>query len=277
MINETPQVLTIAGTDSSGGAGISADLKTFAAQGVYGANVIVSVTAQNTIGVQQVQMIPANMVTNQIESVGTDLKIRAFKTGMLGDALTVQTVADAIKKQQFGDFILDPVMIAKGGARLLAEEAIDAVKKELLPLATLVTPNIPEAEVLSGRTISNHEDVQKVAYTIQKLGAKNILLKGGHAEGQAVYDYVLLEDGTHFWLKSMRVNTVRTHGTGDTISAAITAQLALGKALKTAIILAKSYVDATIREGISVGHGHGPLNHLAMVKPLNSPEVLDDI
>ncbi|CAM3149466.1 bifunctional hydroxymethylpyrimidine kinase/phosphomethylpyrimidine kinase [Leuconostoc rapi] len=277
MANETPQVMTIAGTDSSGGAGMSADLKTFFAQHVYGANVVVSVTAQNTFGVQQVQMLTPNMVTQQLTSVGSDLKISAFKTGMLGDAITVHTVAAAIEKHDFGDYILDPVMIAKGGARLLTEQAIDAVISDLLPLATLVTPNLPEAEVLAHSQIKTHEDVADVAKRIQELGAKNVLLKGGHGNEKNVYDYVLLENGEHFWMKSQRVDTVRTHGTGDTISAAITAQLALGKTLKNAIITAKAYVDATIRDGIYVGHGHGPLNHSAPVRSINQPEVLDDL
>lgn len=277
MINGTPQALTIAGTDSSGGAGISADLKTFMAQGVYGGNVIVSVTAQNTRGVQQVQMIPPAIITQQIQSIADDLSIAAVKTGMLGDAQTVNTVAKALQTYNFGSYILDPVMVAKGGAKLLRDEAILALKTQLLPLATMVTPNIPEAEVLTEMTIQTHEDVKIAAYKLQLLGAKNVLLKGGHGSEIAVYDFALLADGSHFWLKSQRVDTERTHGTGDTLSAAIAAQLTLGFDMKTAIIKGKAYVDATIRDGIQVGHGHGPLNHLAVITKENQPEVINDI
>ena len=277
MSNETPQVLTIAGTDSSGGAGISADLKTFMSQGVYGANVVVSVTAQNTRGVQDVAMLTPDIILKQLQSIVADLDIRAVKTGMLGDPETVGVVADALKSYNFGKYVLDPVMIAKGGAKLLNDDAISALKRQLLPLSELVTPNIPEAEVLADMVIHTPEDIDQAAQKLQVLGAKNILLKGGHGEGNDVYDYVLLADGHHFWLKNSRVKTERTHGTGDTISAAITAQLSLGLDMKTAIIKSKSYVDATIRNGIQVGHGHGPLNHLAIVSALNQPEVLDEI
>ncbi|GMA69451.1 hydroxymethylpyrimidine/phosphomethylpyrimidine kinase [Leuconostoc litchii] len=277
MTNETPQVLTIAGIDSSGGAGISADLKSFAAQHVYGANVVVALTAQNTLGVQEVLMISPEMIHAQLQSIVDDLRISAVKSGMLGDVVTVEKVADFLKMNEFGTYILDPVMVAKGGAHLLNDKAIVAVKSVLLPLATLITPNIPEAEVLSGVTINDHQDMMKAALKIQKLGAKNVLLKGGHTSAKHVYDYILLADGHHFWMKSTRVDTKRTHGTGDTISAAITAQLALGKDMKTAIISAKAYVDATIRNGIQVGHGHGPLNHQAKVTEVNNPEVLANV
>lgn len=277
MVNKTPQVLTIAGMDSSGGAGVSADLKTFAAQGVYGANVIVALTAQNTMGVQQVSMTSPSMIHAQLKSVVDDLKISAVKSGMLGDVPTVEAVAEFLQQADFGDYVLDPVMIAKGGAHLLSDEAVVAIKSSLIPLATLITPNMPEAEVLSGSNINNHEDVMQSASKIQQLGVENVLLKGGHAFGKNVYDYILLADGSHFWLKSSRVDTIRTHGTGDTISAAITARLALGDDMKKAIIYAKAYVDATIREGIDVGHGHGPLNHQARVADRHFPEVLENV
>ncbi|GEK66179.1 hydroxymethylpyrimidine/phosphomethylpyrimidine kinase [Leuconostoc mesenteroides subsp. sake] len=277
MVNKTPQVLTIAGMDSSGGAGVSADLKTFAAQGVYGANVIVALTAQNTMGVQQVSMTSPSMIHAQLKSVADDLKISAVKSGMLGDVPTVEAVAEFLQQADLGNYVLDPVMVAKGGAHLLSDEAIVAIKSSLIPLATLITPNMPEAEVLSGSNITNHEDVMQSASKIQQLGVENVLLKGGHASGKDVYDYILLADGSHFWLKSSRVDTIRTHGTGDTISAAITARLALGDDMKTAIIRAKAYVDATIREGIDVGHGHGPLNHQARVTDRHFPEVLENV
>lgn len=277
MANETPQVMTIAGTDSSGGAGMTADLNTFAAQGVYGANVVVSVTAQNTRGVQQVQMITPEMVMAQLQAVADDLQIRAVKTGMLGDTATVETVAKAVRAFNFGPLILDPVMVAKGGAQLLSDAAVAAVRTALMPLATLITPNIPEAEVLTGMTIQSTSDVMAATEKLHSFGTQNILIKGGHGEAPVVMDYVRLANGQHFWLKTTRFDTKRTHGTGDTISAAITAQLGLGLDLKAAIIRAKAYVDATIRDGILVGHGYGPLNHLAVVTTENQPEVHDDI
>ncbi|MGR8809306.1 bifunctional hydroxymethylpyrimidine kinase/phosphomethylpyrimidine kinase [Leuconostoc citreum] len=276
-MNDTPQAMTIAGTDSSGGAGMTADLNTFSAQGVYGANIVVSVTAQNTCGVQKVQMITPDMIMAQLSAVADDLKIRAVKTGMLGDTATVETVAKAMTKFNFGPLILDPVMVAKGGAQLLTDEAVSAVKTLLMPLATLVTPNLPEAEVLTHLPIKTTDDIMLAAQQLQALGAKNVLLKGGHGDAPIVLDYVLLADGRHFWLRTKRFNTARTHGTGDTISAAITAQLALGHDLETAIIAAKTYVDATIRDGILVGHRYGPLNHLAQSTIKNQPEVIYDI
>ncbi|MGX7051729.1 bifunctional hydroxymethylpyrimidine kinase/phosphomethylpyrimidine kinase [Leuconostoc palmae] len=277
MVNDTPQVMTIAGTDSSGGAGMTADLNTFSAQGVYGANVVVSVTAQNTLGVQQVQMITPEMIMAQLKAIADDLKIIAFKTGMLGNSDTVKIVAEAIKQFDFGEFILDPVMIAKGGAQLLSEEAVESVRMNLMPLATLITPNIPEAEVISGITIRTAKDIQLAAKKMKDMGTKNVLLKGGHGDNPIVQDYVLLANGTHFWLKTTRCQTERTHGTGDTISAAVTAKLAMGLDLKSAIIESKAYVDATIRDGIEVGHKYGPLNHLAKVATENLPEILDEI
>lgn len=277
MSNETPQVLTIAGADSSGGAGISADLKTFAAQGVYGANVFVALTAQNTLGVQDVLMTPPDMIWSQMQSIADDLDIKATKTGMLGNAETVALVAKGLQNFDFGKYVLDPVMVAKGGAKLLNPDAVAAVKSLLLPLTELVTPNMPEAEILSGQAINNRQDMQRAAKAIQKLGAKNVLLKGGHGQSSRIEDYVLLADGTDFWLASQRVLTERTHGTGDTISAAITAQLALGKTLDVAILHGKRYVDATIRDGIAVGHGHGPLNHGTKLMTEDTVEVLHDI
>lgn len=277
MVNETPQVMTIAGTDSSGGAGMTADLNTFAAHGIYGANVVVSVTAQNTLGVQHVHMLPPDMVMAQLQSVADDLAIRAVKTGMLGDAATVKTVAQGLQQFNFGPLILDPVMVAKGGAQLLSDEAVATVRTTLMPLATLITPNIPEAEVLTGRTIQSPSDIMAAADRLHSFGTKNILIKGGHGNARVVTDYLRLENGEHFWLQTTRFDTPRTHGTGDTISAAITAQLGLGVTLKTAIMHAKAYVDATIRDGIAVGHGHGPLNHFPKVTPENQPEVYDEI
>ncbi|MEY8442356.1 bifunctional hydroxymethylpyrimidine kinase/phosphomethylpyrimidine kinase [Lactobacillaceae bacterium 24-114] len=266
MINDYPQVLTIAGTDSGGGAGIPADVKTMQMRNVFAAMVVVAVTAQNTLGVQDALPIPEKLINQQFASIADDLKIRACKTGMLADPLRVKTVVENLKKYDFGPIVVDPVMVAKGGAKLLSDDAISVVRNELIPLSSLITPNIPEACELTGITISDKNDVKKAARELQKQGAKNILLKGGHAESSPESaDYVLLEDGEEMWLTSPRISTKNTHGTGDTISACITAELAKGHPMKEAITTGKSYVEATIRDSINVGHGHGPLNHWAKI------------
>ena len=224
MTNEFPQALTIAGSDSGGGAGMQADLKTIQMRHVFATTVVVAVTAQNTLGVQDALALPTEMIDAQFASLTDDFKIRAAKTGMLADVPTVQAVVRNLKQYDFGPLTVDPVMIAKGGARLLTDEAITTVKEELLPLATLVTPNLPEAEALTGLKAERPADMVKIGQALQKLGPKNVLVKGGHLGGdQAASDFVLMEDGTSFWMTSPRIDTVRTHGTGDTISACITA------------------------------------------------------
>ncbi|MFD1317625.1 bifunctional hydroxymethylpyrimidine kinase/phosphomethylpyrimidine kinase [Loigolactobacillus zhaoyuanensis] len=268
-INEFPQTLTIAGTDSGGGAGIMADIKTMQERHTFAAAVVVAVTAQNTLGVQDFTALPAQLINEQFASIAADLKIRACKTGMLADAKHVKLVAANLKKYDFGPLTVDPVMIAKGGAPLLAADAIESVKTKLLPLATLVTPNLPEAQRLTGLTITTAADMEKAARELQKLGAKNVLIKGGHAEQNEVRDYTLLESGESFWVSAPRVATKRTHGTGDTLSSCITAELAKGQSMTAAIRLAKKFVAAAITDGIQVGHGHGPLNHWAYRKEEN--------
>lgn len=262
-INAFPQTLTIAGTDSGGGAGVMADIKTMQECHVFSAAVIVAVTAQNTLGVQDFNALSKQLIDEQFASVAGDLKIRACKTGMLADAEHVEIVVENLKKYDLGPLIVDPVMIAKGGAPLLADDAIDVVKRDLLPLATVVTPNLPEAERLTGMSIKTPEDMQKAAQQLQATGAKNIMIKGGHGDTDKVTDYVLLEDGKEFWLSSPRVDTVRTHGTGDTLSSAMTSEIAKGRDIESAIRVAKDFVEAAIRNTIQVGHGHGPLNHWA--------------
>lgn len=262
-INAFPQTLTIAGTDSGGGAGVMADIKTMQECHVFSAAVIVAVTAQNTLGVQDFNALSKQLIDEQFASVAGDLKIRACKTGMLADAEHVELVVENLKKYDLGPLIVDPVMIAKGGAPLLADDAIDVVKRDLLPLATVVTPNLPEAERLTGMSIKTPEDMLKAAKQLQATGAKNIMIKGGHGDTDKVTDYVLLEDGKEFWLSSPRVDTVRTHGTGDTLSSAMTAEIAKGRDIESAIRVAKDFVEAAIRNTIQVGHGHGPLNHWA--------------
>lgn len=261
MINDFPQTLTIAGSDCGGGAGMQADLKTMQMRQVFATSVLVAITAQNTLGVQKSYPLSSEQINEQFKSIADDFKIRACKSGMLGNSEIVKTVAKNLKNYNFGPYILDPVMIAKGGASLLTTDAIEEVKRDLLPLATLVTPNLPEAEKLTEMDINNNQDVIKAAHELQNLGAKNVLLKGGHSDSHYYsVDYILLESGDDFWLKANRIDTKRTHGTGDTISACITAELAKGQSLEQAIKVGKKFVTASIKDTIQVGHGHGPLN-----------------
>jgi len=264
MMNEFPQVATIAGTDSGGGAGVMADLKTMQARHVFGTAVVVAVTAQNTLGVQDFMAMPTQLIDEQFASLAADFRIRACKTGMLADAEHVHAVVENLKRVDFGPLTVDPVMIAKGGAPLLAEDAIQTVRDELIPLATVLTPNLPEAERLTGQSITSNTDMVAAGHALQDLGAQNVIIKGGHeADPKRASDFVLLADGTAFWLSVPRVDTVRTHGTGDTLSACITAELAKGQSMVNAIKTAKAYVAGTIKDSIQVGHGHGPLNHWA--------------
>lgn len=265
MVNEFPQALSIAGSDSGGGAGMQADLKTMQMRHVFATTVLVAITAQNTLGVQDSMPLPPAMIDAQFASLNDDLQIRACKTGMLADVPTVECVVANLQKYDFGPVIVDPVMIAKGGAPLLADDAIEIVKKRLLPLATLITPNLPEAERLTGMQVESKEEMVTVGHRLQDLGAKNVLVKGGHFDQSGLaQDFVLLDNDESFWMTSPRFDTIRTHGTGDTISACITAELAKDVPLETAIRTGKAYVTATIRDGIEVGHGHGPLNHWAL-------------
>lgn len=260
MINSTPQAVTIAGSDSGGGAGIQADLKTFQARSVFGMSVIVALTAQNTKGVQDAYFVPTEFIDAQFDSLVDDFKIGACKTGMLASEAHVKCVVENLKKVDFGPYILDPVMIAKGGHKLLEDNAIDSIKTELLPLSTLITPNIPEAEVLTGLEIESKEDMVKAANHLKNFGATNVVIKGGHRDSNYSDDYVLLEDES-FWLSGKRIDTNRTHGTGDTFAACITSELAKGETLRDSIITAKKFIQGAVQYGIQVGHGHGPLNH----------------
>lgn len=261
--NLTPQVVTIAGSDSGGGAGIQADLKTFQARKTFGMSIVIALTAQNTLGVQDSLAVPLPFVDAQFTSLAADFEIKACKTGMLADTEHVKSVVDNLKKVDFGPLIVDPVMIAKGGHHLLTEEAVTIVRDELLPLATVVTPNLPEAEVLLGHSLKTKEAVVEGAKKLQGLGSKNVIMKGGHGIGTISADYVLLADGTSFWMEAPRIKTKNTHGTGDTFSSCITAELAKGRSLKEGIITAKRFIQGAITDGIEVGHGHGPTNHWA--------------
>ena len=258
----TSIALTIAGSDSGGGAGIQADLKTFSALGVYGASVITAVTAQNTRAVTAVEAISPALIRAQIEAVFADLPPPAVKTGMLGDSQTICTVADSLAAVALPYLVIDPVMVAKSGDKLLADAAIATLRERLIPLATLITPNLPEAGELLGRSVTTRDDMPQVAADLLALGCHAVLLKGGHLAGDASDD-LLLTTGGATWLSAARHPGKNTHGTGCTLSAAITAGLARGLALVDAVHAAKDYIGAAIAaaDRLHVGSGHGPLHH----------------
>ncbi|WP_045516626.1 bifunctional hydroxymethylpyrimidine kinase/phosphomethylpyrimidine kinase [Neobacillus niacini] len=260
------KALTIAGSDSGGGAGIQADIKTFQELEVFGMSALTAVTAQNTQGVQAVFPMTAEAVSKQIESIGEDMSADALKTGMLFNAEIIQAVSEKIEYYNWKNVVVDPVMIAKGGASLLQIEAITAMKQYLLPLAMVITPNIPEAEVLTGMSIRTHEDKQEAAKRLYDLGVKNVVVKGGHDEDRHLsVDY--LYDGNDFTtFTSSRVLTKNTHGTGCTFSAAITAELAKGLSVYEAVSKAKHFIQAAIEDQLMIGQGHGPTNHWAYRK-----------
>ena len=257
--------LTIAGSDSGGGAGIQADLKTFAALGVYGTAAITAATAQNTVGVMGVATLSSEFVTAQIEAIASDITLHATKTGMLANAAIVEAVAAAVGELDLPLLVVDPVMVAKSGDRLLDDEGVEALRSELLPRAIIVTPNIPEAEILSGRRIDSVEQARAAAVDIHRLGARSVVVKGGHAEGDQIVD--VLFDGHGFTeIQSSRIDTRNTHGTGCTFAAAIAAYLALGHSLIDAVVDAQAYVSGAIEHGLAIGHGHGPLDHFWKVR-----------
>ena len=252
--------LTIAGSDSGGGAGIQADLKTFAAHGVFGTSAITAVTAQNTLGVTAWQAMPADLVTAQIEAVAADFDLRAVKVGMLATAAIVEAVAATIVELDLPDVVVDPVMVATGGDRLLDEDAIEAIKRELIPHTRVLTPNVPEAEALSGMGIASVDDMRSAARRILASGPRVVLVKGGHLTGPESVDVVVTAHES-FELRRPRVETTSTHGTGCTLSSAIAANLALGLELQPALERAREYVDGAIRHAPGLGRGHGPLGH----------------
>ncbi|MEK3724330.1 bifunctional hydroxymethylpyrimidine kinase/phosphomethylpyrimidine kinase [Paenibacillus sp. FSL H8-0034] len=256
------KALTIAGSDSGGGAGIQADLKTFQMLEVYGMSAITAVTAQNTLGVHGIYDIPIEGIAKQIESVISDIGVDALKTGMLSQPEVIELVADLVTKHKLSKLVVDPVMIAKGGAALLAEHAQDAMRKRLLPLAALVTPNIPEAEVIIGMEISSLDAMKEAAVRIvEQFGAGAAIIKGGHRIGDPTD---VLYDGKQFhFFTAERYETRHTHGTGCTFSAAITAELAKGKTLTEAVQTAKTFITLAIRHELGIGGGHGPTNHWA--------------
>ena len=259
--NETPTALTIAGSDSGGGAGIQADLKTFASHGVYGICAVTAVTAQNTVAVTMVDAMTPAMVTAQIDAVVTDFRPRATKIGMLANAAIVEAVAEALLRHRLQNVVLDTVMIAKSQARLLDDDAIAAIVRRLVPLAAVVTPNVPEAEALTGLRISNVADLHRAAARLAEMGARAVLAKGGHLNMGGPAIDVLWNDGKGLELSAERIASRHTHGTGCTLSAAIAARLALGDTLEDAARRAKAYVTRAIAEAPGLGAGHGPLQH----------------
>ncbi len=260
------RVLTIAGSDSGAGAGIQADLKTFAAHHVYGTTAITAITAQNTLGVIQAMALPSELITAQIEAVAGDIGIDAAKTGMLPSAAIVEAVAAAIEAFEIPLVVVDPVMIAKSGDRLVDDEAVAAMRAELLKHAYVVTPNIPEAEVLAGMTISSDADRYRAAERIREMGPTAVIIKGGHFPTADIRDVLLDRDGAQEFVAE-RVQGKDTHGTGCTYSAAIAAHLATGRTLRDAIPLVQHYIAGAIRDAPGLGRGHGPMQHFWQHRP----------
>lgn len=258
-----PIALTIAGSDSSGGAGIQADLKTFAACGVYGASVIAALTAQNTQGVNAIHQVPADFITAQIDAVFSDLDVRAVKVGMVSQRPAIEAIVAGLDRWAKGNVVVDPVMVATSGDRLLAPDAVDAVRTMLIPRAVLITPNLPEAAALLDAPLATREDdLIEQGKRLLALGCGAVLLKGGHGEGVESKDYLIREEGV-VTLAAPRIATRNTHGTGCSLSSAIAAGLAKGETLETAVREAKAYITAAIAaaDRLNVGHGHGPVHH----------------
>jgi hydroxymethylpyrimidine/phosphomethylpyrimidine kinase len=256
-----PRAMTIAGSDSGGGAGIQADLKTFAAYGVYGSSAITAVTAQNTLGVSDWLAVPEALVGKQIDAVLSDIGADAVKTGMLANAGIIGVVAARMRELAVANLVVDPVMVAKGGHKLLEDDAVGALIRELLPLALVVTPNLPEAEVLTGRTIATWDAAREAAKQIVEMGAKNVVVKGGHFEHESSATDLFYDGQQYREFTSIRVQTTSTHGTGCTFASAIAAGLAKGLRLSDAVALAKSYVTLAIQHAYPIGSGHGPVHH----------------
>lgn len=253
------KALTIAGSDSGAGAGIQADLKTFAALGVYGTSAITAITAQNTIGVTQVLALNPKLVGAQIDAIVDDIGAHALKTGMLANSAIIDMVVSKIREHRLRNVVVDPVMVATSGDLLIQKNAVAALRTKLIPLANVVTPNIPEAEELTGMTLRTSEDRREAARQIIKMGAKTVVIKGGHLKGPAMD---LFYDGKKFTaLNAPRIRTKNTHGTGCTFSAAIAAYLAKGATLERAVMLAKKFITQAIRSSFSIGAGHSPVHH----------------
>lgn len=259
-----PVSLTIAGSDSGGGAGIQADLKTFSALGTFGCSVITAVTAQNTTGVYGIHEIPLDIIESQIDAVLNDLNPNVIKTGMLASIEVIKLISEKIKSSKTKHIVVDPVMIAKGGDKLIQDNAVGHLISELLPLSTVVTPNIPEAEVLSHMTINNTQDIESAAKIIHKMGPDFVVIKGGHSNDSKSNDIIF--DGQKFTtLEANRILTNNTHGTGCTYASAIAAGLAKNYSVEKSVKEAKNYVTEAIKNEPGLGNGHGPLNHFFML------------
>ena len=254
--------LTIAGSDPSGGAGIQGDLKTFTAHGVYGMAVITALTAQNTRGVTGVHDVPADFVAAQLDAVLEDMPVGAAKTGMMSQPATIEAVAAQLTRRRVPHLVVDPVMVASSGDSLLDDDAEEVIKSRLFPLATLLTPNIPEAERLTGMTIESPDEMRRAAIRLREMGAGAVLLKGGHLPGETVIDLLAVAGAFHEF-SDPRIETEHTHGTGCALAAATAAHLARGVDLLEAVTLARSFVRRGIEAAVALGHGRGPINHLA--------------
>jgi hydroxymethylpyrimidine/phosphomethylpyrimidine kinase len=259
----TPVALTIAGSDSSGGAGIQADLKTFAALGVYGASVVTALTAQNTNGVTGIHQVPADFITAQIDAVFGDLDVKAVKIGMVAQLSTIDAIAAGLARWSPKHIVLDPVMVATSGDRLLAMDAVERLRTKLIPRASLITPNLPEAAALLDEPVAASEAaIESQGKRLLAMGCPAVLIKGGHGQGAETIDYLFDANGT-IALAAPRIATQNTHGTGCSLSSAIAAGLAKGEGLETAVRNAKAWISAAISaaDRFSVGHGHGPIHH----------------
>lgn len=254
-----PRALTIAGSDSGGGAGIQADLKTFAMLGVWGMSAITSITVQNTQGVTGVSDVPADIVGAQIRAVAGDMGVDAAKTGMLSSAPIIEAVADAVEESGIPNLVVDPVFMSKHGHALLRPDAVSALRSRIVRLAVLVTPNLPEAGGLAGFAVTSKDEMEKAADAILALGARAVLIKGGHLEGPGVDD-LFADRERREWLQAERIQTAHTHGTGCVLSAGIAARLARGDALLDAVRKGKDFVTQAIRHGLAVGNGIGPIS-----------------
>jgi hydroxymethylpyrimidine/phosphomethylpyrimidine kinase len=258
------KVLTIAGSDSGGGAGIQADLKTFSAIGCYGMSAITALTAQNTRGVSGIHAVPPDFAVQQIDAVFSDMGADAVKIGMLYSAELIEAVSEALKKHDARKIVLDPVMVAQSGDKLLQDDAIEAIKTHLMPLADVVTPNIPEASVLCGRHLKQWSDIESAAETLARHGSRSILIKGGHGDQNESTDLLFLARENRFVsLTADRIQTRNNHGTGCTLSSAIAAYRARGRDIEAAVQKAKSFMNRAIAAGAgyNLGHGHGPVHH----------------
>ena len=266
--NTLPCVLTIAGSDSGAGAGIQADLKAMAAQGTYGVTVVTAVTAQNTLGVDQFTIMEPQLVEAQLDAVLRDFPVAAVKTGMLGNALIVEVVAAKLKEYGLRRIIVDPVMVAKSGDSLLTKDTQSAIREKLLPLSLVITPNIPEAEVLCDRKINDIKGMKEAAQILHARGSDYVLLKGGHLQGGDVLTDVLFDGKMFYYYRAKRINTQNTHGTGCTYGSAIAAFLALGYPVPQAVMRARCYLQAILPWDPALGNGHGPMDHFAVWRNL---------